>query len=81
MSTRARAIPDLPAVTTLSNSDLVIVEVVVGSNTTTSKMTGTNLRKAMVRGPYANDSASATGGVIVGQMYYTATGDVKVRLV
>lgn len=80
MSTRARVIPDLPAVTTLSNTDLVVVEVVVGSNTTTSKMTGTNLRKAMVQGPYANDSTANTGGVIVGQMYYTAAGDVKVRL-
>ena len=80
MSTRARAIPNLPAVTTLSNADLVVVEVVVGSNTVTSKMTGTNLRKAMVRGPYADDTAANTAGVGVLQMYYTAAGDVKVRL-
>lgn len=81
MSSRARKIPELPAVTAISNNDLLIVEQVVGANSTTSKITAVNLRKTMVRGPYANDAAANTAGVNVGEMYYTAAGVVLVRLV
>ena len=33
-----------------------------------------------IDGPYADDTAAASGGIIVGHLYHTATGDVKVRL-
>lgn len=82
MTSRARKIPELPVKTTLANNDLVVVEAVANSTvSTTSKMAATNLRKAMVRGPYANDTAAAAGGIGIGEMYYIAAGDVKVRLV
>lgn len=81
MTSRAKKIPELTAKTTLANNDLIIVEAVANSTvSTTSKMTATNLRKAMVRGPYANDTAANSAGIAVGEMYYTAAGDVKVRL-
>lgn len=32
-------------------------------------------------GPFADDTAAAGGGIEIGQQYYTAAGDVKVRLV
>lgn len=80
MTTRARKVPDLPATTSLANTDLIIVEKVSGNTSVTSKITATNLRKTVVRGPYANDSAANTAGVAVGEMYYTSGGDVKVRL-
>lgn len=81
MTTRARKIPELPSITTLSNTDLLIVEHVVGANTTTSKIAGSDIRKTMVRGPYASDAAANTAGVNIGEMYYTALGAVQVRLV
>lgn len=82
MTTRSKKITELPAITSVSSNDLFVVEQFVSNtSTSTSKITGINLRKGMVRGPYANDAAAATGGVAVGEMYYTAAGDVKVRLV
>lgn len=80
MSSRARKVPELPAVTTLSGTDLIIVEVVGANSTTTSKMTATNLKKAIISGPFDTDAAANTGGVQVGQLYYTGLGEVKVRL-
>lgn len=32
-------------------------------------------------GPYANDAAAAAGGIALGNLYYTATGVVHIRLV
>lgn len=77
---RPRKIPDLPPTTTASNTDLVVVERVANSSSTTSKMTVHNFRKLMTRGPYANDSAANTAGVAVGEMYYSSDGSVKVRI-
>lgn len=81
MSTRARKITELPANTSLANTDIVIVEKVSNSTvSTTSKMTVPNFRAAFFQGPYANDSAANTGGVLVGEPYYTSDGSVKIRI-
>lgn len=34
-----------------------------------------------INGPFADDTAAAGGGVAIGQLYYTATGEARVRLV
>lgn len=78
MSDRAKKFAEFTALTSLDGADLFIVSDV--SANTTKKVTLTTLRGAVVRGPYANDSAANTGGVAVGHLYYTAAGDVKVRL-
>ena len=44
-------------------------------------LTVTGTTHAKVPGPYANDSAAASAGILVGQMYYQASGQVYVRLV
>lgn len=80
MSTRARKVPDLVSTNTVSTTDLFIIEQVSGANSTTKSISGGNLRKAMARGPYANDSVANTNSIAVGEMYYTAAGDVKVRI-
>lgn len=64
--------------TSIASGDIFIIED-VSANTTKSGTLST-LRKAIVQGPYANDAAANTGGVALGQLYYTAAGDVKVRL-
>lgn len=83
MATRARKVPELPSANTVANTDLLIIEKVSGNTSVTSKITGANVKKSIVqvRGPYVNDSAANTGGVPVGDLYYTADGSVKVRLV
>lgn len=81
MATRARKVPELPGTNSVESTDLFVVEKVSGNTSVTSKITGTHLRKAMVRGPYINDSTAASYGVQIGEMYYTAEGNVKVRLV
>lgn len=81
MATRARKVPELPTANTVANTDLFIIEKVSGNNSTTSKISGANVRKQMVRGPYSNNSTAATGGIAVGEMYYTDDGSVKVRIV
>lgn len=79
MADRAKKLTELTALTSLASGDLFIVEDV--SANTTKSVTMSVLKGAVVSGPYANDSAANTGGVAVGQMYYTSAGDVKVRLV
>lgn len=81
MTSRAKRITELSATTSISATDLLIIEKVNGANTSTTTITGSNLKTAMVTGPYADDAAAASGGVAVGEMYFVAAGDVKVRLV
>lgn len=82
MTTRSKKIPQLPVITTLSSNDLLIVEQFVSNTTSkTTAISGLNFKKTIVGGPFANDTAAGTGGVAIGQLYYTAAGDVKVRLV
>ena len=82
MSTNAKKIPELTSIgtanTSIASGDLFVVEDV--SANTTKNATLSTLRKAIVQGPYANNTAANTGGVALGQLYYTAAGDVKVRI-
>lgn len=82
MTDRAKKITELTSIgtanTSIASGDLFIVEDV--SANTTKSATLSTLRKAIVQGPYADDSAANTAGVVLGQLYYTAAGDVKVRL-
>lgn len=82
MTDRAKKITELDPIgttaTSIASGDLFIVEDVSANATKISTMT--TLRKNMVQGPYANDSAAGTGGVAVGEMYYTSDGSVKVRI-
>ena len=82
MSDRAKKITELTSIgtanTSIASGDIFIVED-ISANTTVSATLST-LRKAIVQGPYANNTAANTGGVALGQLYYTAAGEVKVRI-
>jgi len=81
MSDRAKKLTELTSIgtanTSIASGDIFIVED-ISANTTTSATLST-LRKAIVQGPYADDTAANTAGVVLGQLYYTAAGVVKVR--
>ena len=80
---RSKKIPEFTELTDLAEDDMFIVEDASAntatSNTTTKMVKMTTLRKQIVRGPYANNAAANTAGVLVGQMYYNANGVVFVR--
>lgn len=82
MTDRAKKITELTSIgtanTSIASGDIFIVEDI--SANTTKSATLSTLRKAIVQGPYADDTAANTGGVALGQLYYTAAGDVKVRI-
>lgn len=82
MSDRAKKTTELTSIgtanTSIASGDLFIVEDVSANTTKTSTLS--TLRKAIVQGPYANDASANTAGVILGQLYFTAAGDVKVRI-
>ena len=82
MADRAKKITELTSIgtanTSIASGDIFIVEDI--SANTTKYATLSTLRKAIVQGPFADDTAAATGGVILGQLYYTAAGVVKVRI-
>jgi hypothetical protein len=82
MSDRAKKITELTSIgtanTSIASGDIFIIED-ISANTTVSATLST-LRKAIVQGPYANKTAANTGGVALGQLYYTAAGEVKVRI-
>jgi hypothetical protein len=82
MSDRAKKITELTSIGTANTSivsgDVFVVEDV--SANTTKSATLSTLRKAIVQGPYADDTAANTAGVELGQLYYTSEGVVKVRI-
>lgn len=82
MSDRAKKLTELTSIgtanTSIAGGDIFVVEDV--SANTTKSATLSTLRKAIVQGPYADDAAANTAGVALGQLYYTASGDVKVRI-
>lgn len=82
MSDRSKKISELTSIGTANNSvasgDLFVV-VDISANAT-KQATLSTLRKAVVQGPFASDAAANTGGVALGQLYYTADGSVKVRI-
>lgn len=82
MVSRAKKIPELTSIgtanTSIASGDLFVIEDVSANTTKTGSLS--TLRKAIVQGPYADDAAANTAGVQLGQLYYTALGEVKVRL-
>jgi hypothetical protein len=82
MSDRAKKITELTSIgtanTSIAGGDIFIIEDVSANTTKTGTLS--TLRKAIVQGPYADDAAANTAGVILGQLYYTAAGVVKVRI-
>ena len=82
MSDRAKKITELTSIgtanTSIASGDIFIIEDV--SANTTKNATLSTLRKAIVQGPYANNAEANTQGVALGQLYYTAAGEVKVRI-
>lgn len=82
MTDRAKKITELTSIGTANNSiasgDIFIVEDI--SANATKSATLSTVRKAIFQGPYADDSAANTGGVALGQAYYTDDGSVKVRI-
>lgn len=85
MADRAKKISELTSLTanTVANTDLFVV--VDTSASETKKITANNMAvflgtNIVIPGPYANDTAAATGGVSVGKPYYTSSGAVSVRL-
>jgi hypothetical protein len=82
MSDRAKKINELPSIgtanTSIASGDRFIVDDVSANTTKYAELS--TLRKAIVQGPFADDTAANTGGVILGQLYYTAAGVVKVRI-
>jgi len=83
MSDRAKKITELTSIgtanTSIASGDMFIVEDV--SANSTKSVTLSTLRKAVVQGPYANDSLANTGGVTLGQLYFNQYGEAKVRIV
>lgn len=82
MTVKARKITEMSSIGTANSSiasgDLFVIEDV--SANATKSATLSTLRKAVVQGPFADDTAANTGGVQLGQLYYTVTGVVKVRI-
>lgn len=82
MSDRAKKITELTSIGTANSSiasgDIFIVEDVSANSTVSATLS--TLRKAIVQGPYANDATANTGGVALGQLYYTSAGVVQVRI-
>lgn len=82
MADRAKKITELTSIgtanTSIASGDLFIIEDVSANSTKSATLS--TLRKAIVQGPYADDTAANTAGVVLGQLYYTAAGDVKVRI-
>lgn len=63
-----------------SNTEHVIVRMDHNGLIVNGDLTVSGQTHAKVPGPYANDSAAASAGITVGQMYYQASGVVHVRL-
>lgn len=81
MTDRAKKIRELgngTELTALAAGDCFVVDDI--SANTTKFTTLSTIRKSVIVGPYADDTAANTAGVSVGQPYYTSAGVVKVRI-
>jgi hypothetical protein len=77
-NSRSKTITELPVLTSFDANDRIIVHDY--SANTTKQATKAVVQVGLFSGPYANDAAANTAGVIVGQPYYNANGVVYVRL-
>ena len=78
----SKKVIELPVFTALTANDRIIVEQVAANSSITGTASMETLRKSVVKGgPFVNDAAANAGGVQVGQIYYTADGTVKIRLI
>lgn len=77
----SKKVIELPVFTALQANDRIIVEQVAANSSITGTTSIETMRRFLVKGgPFANDATANTGGVQVGQLYYTADGTVKIRL-
>ena len=81
MASPPKKIPALPSANTVGANDYFIIEKVGATSNTTSKISGNTAISSVITGPFANDATANTNGVAVGDLYYTADGSVKKRLV
>lgn len=83
MADRAKKLTELTSIgtanTSIASGDIFIVEDVSANSTKSSTLL--TLRKAIVQGPFDDDAAANTSGVVLGQPYYTSAGIVRVRIV
>ncbi len=75
---RARKILALPVANSITANDYLVVEKASGNTTITSKLSGSVLKT--VPGPYANDSVANTNSIDIGNLYYTTSGEVRIRI-
>lgn len=80
MVTRARKVTELPFANTLNDDDLFVVDKTANGSSTTSRITFGDIKRWIVAGPYSDDIEANTGGLEIGELYYTEDGSVKVRL-
>lgn len=80
MSTRPRKLAELPSANSISSNDLFLIEKMSSNSSVTSTITASSLRKSIFKGPFANDSVANSNGIAVGEPYYIATGEVRVRI-
>lgn len=79
----AKKITELNASNTVSNSDLLVVEINPATTPATRKITIDNFVSSVssnIPGPHDDDAAAATANVAVSEFYYTSSGVVKIRL-
>lgn len=62
------------------NANNVVLKIGTYGANVVGNLTVTGTTSSKVPGPFANDSAASSGGVLVGQMYYKSDGTVHVRL-
>lgn len=76
-----RSIPELPEISAIQEDDLIVVEQIAENSSETTKTKFSTIRSELTRGPFIDDAQAATALVGIGHMYYTPTGEVKVRVV
>lgn len=84
MTDNSLKVSELPTTTNVASTDRVMV-LYNASNTSANASVRTItvnnfVNSVKLKGPYANDTLAANGGISVGSLYYDASGIVHVRL-
>lgn len=80
---RPRKMIEFPLATDLANGDLILIDKVISANTTKTmciKAEDFNKTNLIISGPFEDDIEAGNNGVLLGNLYYTASGDVKLKL-
>ena len=83
MTDNSLTVSKLPQTSNIAQSDRIMILYNANStlaNASVRTIAVNNFFSNTIPGPYLNDSAASTAGIVIGQLYHDTSGYVKMRI-